>query len=91
MPVVQVLAFFYRGRKQSNLSSLKIGCKGTTKNAHTQAKRALFSKKIDFCLSYKTNQCPLQARLQEGIEMAYESSKAVFEYNKRLRIYPHFL
>jgi hypothetical protein len=50
MPVVQVLAFFYRGRKQSNLSSFKIGCKGTTKNAHTQAKRTLFSKKIDLSI-----------------------------------------
>ena len=34
---------------------------------------------------------PLKARLQEGIEMAYDSSKAVFENNDRLRIYPHFL
>ena len=33
---------------------------------------------------------PLKARLQEGIEMAYDSSKAVFENNDRLRIYPHF-
>ena len=44
------LAFFYRGRKQSNLSSFQIDCKGTTKNAHTQAKQTLFSKKIDFSI-----------------------------------------
>ena len=25
-------------------------CKGTTKNAHTQVKRGLFSKKIDFSI-----------------------------------------
>ena len=44
------LAFFYRGRKQSNLSSFKIGCKSTTKFAHTQIKRTLFSKKIDLSI-----------------------------------------
>ena len=34
---------------------------------------------------------PSESRLQEGIEMAYDSSKAVFANNDRLRIYPHFL
>ena len=34
----------------------QIGHKGTTKNAHTQVKRAIFSKKIDFIyLQYITN------------------------------------
>ena len=33
----------------------QIGCKGTTKNAHTQVKRAIFSKKIDsIYLQYKS-------------------------------------
>ena len=49
------LAFFYRGRKQSNLSSFKIGCKGTTKIAHTQIKRTLFSKKIDSSIKIITS------------------------------------
>jgi hypothetical protein len=46
---VYYIIYLYNSVLRSFLSTLtEFRCKGTTKNAHLQEKRAIFAKKIDF-------------------------------------------